>query len=67
MVTTYISDNLIVGALGEESPEIDRVMSGICHVDNAPNFKELIMAEFYIIVIIMAVCTIIGAVLGKLI
>lgn len=28
---------------------------------------ELIMAEFYIIVIIMAVCTIIGAVLGKLI
>ena len=28
---------------------------------------EPIMAEFYIIVIIMAVCTIIGAVLGKLI
>ena len=67
MVTTYISDNLIVGALGEESPEIDRVMSGICHVENSPKFKELIMAEFYIIVIIMAVCTIIGAVLGKLI
>lgn len=40
VVTTYISDNLIVGALGEESPEIDRVMSGICHVDNSPNIRS---------------------------
>ena len=40
MVITYILDNLIVGALGEESSEIDRAMSGICHVDNSPNIRS---------------------------
>lgn len=40
MVTTYISNNQLIRKSGEEPPTIDRVISGVCQVDNSNNLIE---------------------------